>query len=249
MFKKIAEGWKARQSVSTIEKHPILGAVLTQLRAVLNDKSQGLGKHFSDEGKQRLLMECLGDIDGQLSQPNPAHAVRIRLIEFLLLSAQFDVLIMQPPTPFQGLSGELRPHIPALKDSDKNLSEFFYGLDNPVSSLDDMWDAVLMRYWVMNLYVNAYNNARVALKDYHSDKTKDWLRPCYISLCIWQEDTYRQGLGLPSVIPSDNPQLRALGHSVWINLAQAGHEHLRLAWDNAWEDMFKEPSPYAGLAL
>ncbi|WP_175836174.1 hypothetical protein [Burkholderia multivorans] len=248
MFKRIAEGWKARQIAKAIDGHPVLGKVLSHLRDVLNDTSQGLGKHFSEAGKEHLVTECLADIDRQLSQPNPALAVRMRLLEFMILSAQFDVLVMQPPTPFEGLSGELRPHIPTLKESDKDLREFFYGLDSPVTSPDDMWDAVLFRYWVMNLYVNAYNIARIVLQDFHTDKTKDWLRPCYISLCIWQENSYRQCLGLPAVIPGDDPAIRAIGHSVWMNLAQQGHQHLRLEWENAWEDMFKEPSPYAGLA-
>ncbi|MFM0007621.1 hypothetical protein PQR57_42615 [Paraburkholderia dipogonis] len=150
---------------------------------------------------------------------------------------------MQPPTPFEGISGELKPKIPELARTDKELGDFFYGLDKPVKSFDEMWDAVSMRYWVMNLYVNAYNTVRCALGDYHADKTKDWLRPCYTSFCIWHENTYRTGLSLPSAIPGGAGELRALMHSSWMNRAQEGRQHLRLAWEQSWEECFNERSP------
>ncbi|MGY6125392.1 hypothetical protein ACW9YV_07835 [Paraburkholderia strydomiana] len=249
MLSKIVERLKVNKLVKAIERDPLRGPALTLLRDVLNDKRQGLAKNFSEEGKQRLTAECLTDIDNVLAQSNPVQAVRMRTIEFMLLSAKFDVLVMQPPTIFQGLSGELKPRIPDLARSDKELGDFFYGLDEPMDSFDKMWDAVLMRYWVMNLYVNAYNTVRCALGDYQADKTKDWLRPCYISFCIWHENTYRTSLALPSVISGENCDMRALMHSTWMNRAEEGEKFLRRSWEQSWEECFGEQSPYAGLAL
>jgi hypothetical protein len=88
MFSKIVERLKVSKLVKAIELDPLRGPVLTLLRDVLNDKRQGLGKNFSEEGKQRLTAECLTDIDSVLAQSNPVQAVRMRTIEFMLLSAK-----------------------------------------------------------------------------------------------------------------------------------------------------------------
>jgi hypothetical protein len=249
VFKKLADAWRARVLVKQVEKHPVSGLVLSHLRNVLNDRSQGLGQHWSEEGKQKLVGDLLADIDQQLLQPDPTLAVRMRTIEFMLLASSFDVLVMQHPSKFSGISGELKLHIPKLATLNTDLREFFYSMDPTPTEFNDMWDAVLLRYWVLHLYMSSYQVARVALGDYHSDATKDWFRPCYMSFCIWHENTYRQELGLPSVVAGDQPDLRAIMHSTWMNRAQEGHKELRLVWEDSWIEIFHEPSPFAGLAL
>jgi hypothetical protein len=249
VLQNLIGSWKGRRAAKQLERNPIYGPIVRYARAVLNDRSQGIGKVWSEDGKRKLLEGLLADVAQVLAEPNPAQAVRMRAIEFMLIAAQFDVLIMQPPTPFKGLSGELKPRIPELAKKDKELEEFFYGIDPAPTTFDGMWDSVLMRYWAMNLNLNSYNQARVALGDWHDDRKKDWFRPCYTSLCIWQENTYRRQLGLPSVIGGDLEDLKAIMHSTWINRAKEGHKELRLVWEKSWEEAFKEPSPYHGLAM
>jgi hypothetical protein len=249
MFGKLIDDWKARNSASELEKHPIFGPVLNQLRDSLNDKTQGIGKHFSDEGKQKIILECVDDIGNVLEQPNQIQVCRLRAMEFMLLSSKFDVLIMQPPTTNGLLSGELKQRIPELAKVDKELEEYFFGLDNTPTTFDEMWDAVLMRYWVMHLYMNAYNIVRYKLGDMHTNPTKDWFRVCYLSFCIWQENTYRHELNLPPLIEGDSADLKGIMFSSWINRAQEGCKELRLAWEKSWEDCFKEPSPFTGVSV
>jgi len=249
MLQKLVERWKARGVVKALERHPIHGAVLINVRAILNDRTVGLGKHWTDEGKQTLISNVIVGLDACLAQPNPAQSVRMRLIELTLLAARFQVLVLEPPVKVRGLSGELRGSISSLRRLNKDLEAFFYGLDEPAETEADMWDAVLMRYWVLNLYMNAYNTARIALGDYHADPTKDWFTACYASFCIWQEYIYRNELGLPPVVDGEKPDLRAIVHSTWFQRAEEGHKELRLAWERSWREAFSEPSPFDGVVV
>src|SRR5258706_6713685 len=191
MLSELLESWKARRSIKELERHPIYKLVLLYVRSVFNDKSQGIDQHWSEDGKRKLVITLIEDLQRVLALPNPAQAIRMRAIEFMLIAAQFDVLIMQPPGPFKGLSGELKSHIATLGKKNKYLEEFFYGINPTPTTFDEFWDAALSRYWATHLYMNAYNQARLALGDYNADKSKDWFLPCYTSLCIWQESIYR----------------------------------------------------------
>lgn len=249
MFGKLIDNYKARRAIKNIEQHPVLGAVLCHLREVVNDRSEGIGKHWSDDGKQQLVSQILAEVEQQLMQPNPVQAIRMRLIEFMLLAASFDVLVMQPPTRFIGISGELKQYIPQLRKVDQDLETFFYGLDEQLESFDEMWDAILARYWVVHLHMSAFNIARVSIGDYHSDRLKDWFRPCYVSFCIWQENNYRVKLGLPPALEGPMADLKAIMYSAWIHRAQEGHKELRLEWERSWQEAFEENSPFLSSAV
>lgn len=138
MFGKLIENWKVKKVVKDLEQYPIYGLVLKLFRETLSDTSNGLGKNYSEDGKPELMQKVLADIEQVLAQPNPVQAVRMRTIEFMLLAAKFDVLVMQPPTPFKYLLGEFKPKIPELAKLDKELEEYFYGLDPTPISFDDM---------------------------------------------------------------------------------------------------------------
>jgi len=253
MFNKLIEIWKTREAIKETKANPILGAVLVHLRDVFNDKSKGLGKYWSEDGKARLTNQILTDIQEALSQPNPVQATRMRILALMLETAKFQVLVI-PPSPesdstgirdYEGVTGELKASIPELVKEDDELEEFFYGLDETPTTPSDMWDVVLRRYWVLHLYMNTYNLVRIALDDWHKEEKKDWFLPCYISMCIWQEDQYRKKLGMPSAISGDHPDWKALMHSTWKNRLEEGDKEVRLAWEKSWTDVFNEPSPYS----
>jgi hypothetical protein len=249
MFRKLLENWNAKKAVKQVEHHPVLGNVLASLRETVNDTTQGIGKHWSEEGKQKLIIECLTDVEKTILQPNPVQAVRLRATELMIITAQFDVLIMQPPTQHMYLSGELKLKIQELAKVDKGLKEFFYSIDPTPVSFNDMQDAVVFQYWKGHAYLCAYNQARCALNDFHKDLTKDWFRACYLSFCIWQEAAYRQELGMPSVIEGRSPELKAIMFSSWRDRVEEGVAELRLAWEESWESVFEEPSPFTGVEV
>lgn len=252
MFAKLFGSSKSRSVGTTaLERPPALTIVLDHVRSVLNDRSQGLGRHWSDDGKAKLATDILSDAQAVLESADPLQATRTRILELMLMCARFDVLVMEPPTRFAGLSGDLKARIPELAERDKDLEEYFYGLNPTPTSFDAMWNAVLVRYWVIHIGMNAFNFMRAPLGDWNSDPNKDWFAPCYTSLCIWQEHLYRQELGLPTVVPGDGGglSLRAVMHSTWIQRVQEGHRQPRLVWEKSWTEAFEEPSPYHGTAF
>lgn len=251
MFGKLVDSWKARNAIRKIERHPVLGPVLEYLRQVSNDKTREIGANWTEENKQELVNECLTEVEQTICQPNPVQSIRLETIDWLLMVAQVEVLIIQPPTRHKYLSGELKPKISELAEKDKLLKEYFGGVTPRPVGFDDQWDAVVNRYSAATAYAGAYNIARVALKDFHEDTTKDWFRACHLSLCIWYENVYRGKLGLPTLIEGEERtlDLKGIAFSQWVELARAGVLDLRLTWEKAWEKAFDEPSPFTGVAL
>lgn len=256
MISKLLAFLKTRKALKELKESPIYSATLSYLQKELNDKSKGIGKYWDEEGKGRIIQNILSDIEETLAQENPTQAVRMRIINLIAETAKFQVLII-PPAPeidqaglrdYEGITGELKENIPRLAKTNKDLEEFFYSLEETPTSPGDMYDFILMRYWYLHLSLHAYNQVRITLGDYHKDHHKDWFRPCYISMCIWQESLYRQELGMPYAIRGTNPDWQALMHSTWINRIEEGHKEPLLEWERSWIDVFNKPSPYAQIS-
>jgi len=227
--------------------------VRTVLRDTVNAPAHQNFTLWSADVRERCVSDVVKEIEQQMAAPNPVQAVRMRLIEFMVTAARFDVLVMAPtplrPTPLRGISGELTEYIPQLCAVDEEFVSFFNELTDPCESVAQMEQVILMRYWVAHLYLDGFGLARMALGDYDADPTIDWFRPCYYSLRIHREHSYRKVLGLPAEIDGSDPDRRALIHSVWLTRALEGHKDLRAAWGISWTQMFKESSPYEGSAL
>jgi hypothetical protein len=252
MFGKLIETWQARKAVKLIENHPILGEALRYLRNAANDTSQGFGKYYSDDGKAQIVTRIIDEMQQLLAGPNPAQAIRMRTCEFMLITAETQVLVIDPPPApdvtglrnFEGITGELQARIPELTKANEGLEKFFYSLSNEPKSFQDYLDVIEYRYFSMHLSMSAYNKARIALGDKHANVKRDWFRPAFTSFCIWQENTYREELSMPRAISGDDADLKALLHSTWMNRLQEGIPDPRLAWEKSWEKTFKGPSPY-----
>ena len=74
---------------------------------------------------------------------NYEYCVRTRLIEIMMLCADFDVLVIRPPGTFNGVSGELKPRVPELIKKDEALEKFFYNCDPTQTDPEDIADAIL----------------------------------------------------------------------------------------------------------
>jgi hypothetical protein len=142
----------------------------------------------------------------------------------MVMAVRFDVLVMLAPaplmpTPLKGISGELAEYIPQLRAVDNELAGNFNELADPCESVDQMGQVILMRCWISHLYMDGFGLSRMALGDYYADPIVDWFRPCYYSLRIHREHSYRKVLGLPAAIEGPDPDMRKLTHSAWLNRA------------------------------
>lgn len=256
MIGKLITFFKERKALKELQEHPIYGAVITYLKSELNDKSKGLGKNLSEEGKASIVPSILSDIQQALTQSDPVQAARMRIINLISETAKFQVLVIPPPPEldatglraYEGISGELRSNISKLAKINKHLEEFLCDLEGTPTAPADMQDAVVVRYLFLRSFLHAYNIVRIGLGDCHKEMQKDWFIPCYISLCIWQESLYRKELGIPPAIHGDKPDWKALMHSTWMNRVEEGHNELLLEWEKSWVDVFNEPSPYVSIS-
>ena len=256
MIREIVGFWKASRTFNNkVQAHPILGPALQYILSVLNNTAGGLGKYWSQDGKARLLTEILVDVERTIAGPDPVQSVRQELLDKIAATAKLEVLILSPDDPaaatwlleYEGITGELKACIPELAGLDGSLRECIYASSvGTLSSFDDFWNVVLVQYWGCHLYMSAYNIARCTLGDYHRDPQKDWYMPCYVSLCIWQEQYYRGLLRMPSALFGPDSDLKALFHmATWRGRLLDGTREPRLAWESEWVKAFHQPSPHA----
>jgi hypothetical protein len=257
MFRKLVGLYREAQVLKGVKEHPVLGPVFHHVRDVLADNTKGVGKYWTDDSKNSLLNKILAEVRVSLTHANPKYCVRRKTFDFMCETATCQVLVV-PPKPEadesglrsqEGITGELKARIPELVERDNQLGELFSCLDEPVTTFDEMFNVVLLRYCVSHLWLGAFHVARCALKDYHDDPSKDWYRPCFVSQCICRESSYRKALGLSSALSGSLPDIRALMHSHWLDLIESGVQELRLEWENSWTATFHEPSPYRELPL
>lgn len=235
-----------KKSINSREGDLILGAALITMRELANDHSVGVGKCYDEEQKDKLIFDCLVDIEKTLFEKDKIKAVRLRLMSLMLSCAEMDVLLMKPPTMHRLLSGELEEKIVELF----NVNEFLQkdlqpGLPTEFS-FEDLKNEIMHRYILCHFYMSAYNTVRISLKDFVDDSKKDWFRACYISFCIWQENVYRTDLNMPVLIEN---QLKSIAFSGWASIAKENPNDLRESFEIKWRNCFNEPSPFFEIAV
>lgn len=238
--------WRDRAAMKQMQSHPVIGPTLRTMGAALGDKNHPIGKNWSKKGKERLLLQMLERLEKVLLNPEPIRALRYELLASMIECAQLDVLIIQPPGTFPGVSGELTPYLPEIAKLDGPIKTLFYQVNPSPITREDMWDVALGRYWVAHLTMNTLNTARILMRDWNEDRLKDWFKPAYVALCVWSESQYRQKLGLPNIVKGDNPEMRLLSFSTWVNIIDSDSVAPRLEWDENWRKAFNEPSPFEG---
>ena len=254
MLDKLIEEWRSRKQFEKLQAHPVCGMVMDFLAMVLKDPSEPLSQ-ITNESKGKIGNEIFADIVGKISQPNPVQAVRNQLAVYVLNTTQFGVLLTTPETSmFKGISGELRPRIPELAKINKDLKEFFHGLQESPTTPSEMVEDLYAIHCHRDLWMRTYNITRIALKDHHADKRKDWFRPFLISQSIFWEYAYRNELNMPSNIEADEGEgipgfARHCLYGSWPEIIEAGHQHPRLVWETNWESKIRKPSPFAGIEL
>ena len=99
----------------------------------MNDKTKALGKYETDESKRSAYVKILTDVQESIAQPDPVQGVRLRILYLIIETAFYQVLVI-PPKPeldesglrsFEGITGELKSHIPELVAKDEHLKELF----------------------------------------------------------------------------------------------------------------------------
>lgn len=230
-----------KNSINSKADDLILGAALITMREITNDSSAGIGKYYDDEEKDKLIYDCLIDIEKTLFEKDKIKAVRLKLMNLMFSCAEMDVLLMKPPTMHNLLSGEMSEKIMELLSVNESLNQKIIAEISSPLTLELVKSEISGSYLQYHFYMAAYNTVRIALKDFSNDLKKDWYRCCYISFCIWMEDTYRSQLNMPLLIEN---RIKAIALSGWTSVVNENPIDLRESFESMWKNVFSEPSPF-----
>jgi hypothetical protein len=204
-------------------------------------------KDFSKDFVLKTSTKMMEEVLVILGSDNPLMANREKLSEHVIECAKYQVLVLTPNHTDDvtgmvgkcGISGGLKERILDLIKIDKDLKEVFHSQPDDVS-FGDAWDFILMKYRYTWAFMNVIAGMRTYLKDSNLITSKDWLRPYFVSMCAWQESTYRAELGMSNLL-EDNPDskfsTRALAYSAFLDFVMRGDTYPDLTWDEAYPDL------------
>lgn len=244
MLSAIRDYWRGRRAIRALQATPIGAAAVAGIRRTIGDTSQGLGRHASKKFKTELAQRLLQDALEVLSSSEQVLANREKLAAFTVIMAKYQVLVLPPagdPEPettglrgLPGITGELRAHLAALAGKDDELRQLRFSL--PDASDDTLYQACLLSYWRAGVAVNVFDDIRRTLGDCHSQAEKDWYRPFLVSMCAWEEHTFRSMIGLPDVLAVDDEfgTMAGLKHSAFLNIVMSGVQYPNLEWQDRY---------------
>jgi Trp operon repressor len=230
-----------KNSINSKADDLTLGAALITMREITNDSSAGIGKYYDEEEKDKLIYNCLIDIEKTLFEQDKIKAVRLKLMNLMFSCAEMDVLLMKPPAMHNLLSGEISEKIMELLSVNESLNQKISSEITSPLTLELVKSEISGSYLQHHFYMAAYNTVRITLKDFSKDLKKDWYRCCYISFCIWMEDTYRSQLNMPLLIEN---RMKAIALSGWNSVVNENPIDLRESFESKWKNVFSEPSPF-----
>ena len=189
-----------------------------------------------EDAKQELIADFLQKIYELTSSEEPLLTLRGYIASYVHSYAIFQVLCLSPgekassfyrDNPY--ISGKLRTHIKSLAIHNKEINEL--NLKNDLLTDEDLLTFCQTKAAISMFYMNGINIVRYELKDII--KEKDWLRPFIESMLIWEEDTCRKNIGLPSLLESTE---EAEKHSSFLQYVTNGSQDPYTAWQTADED-------------
>ncbi|MDH6250199.1 hypothetical protein M2129_002209 [Polynucleobacter sphagniphilus] len=198
--------------------------------------TQDFSKKFVSDTAQNILNLCWKI----LTSPNPLMANREQLCEFTNWCAWYQVLVIDPaPLPDQtgmrghlGITGEMKGKILEIIKVNEDLQREFHKLGADVNYVT-AWDYSLMRYRMFWAYSRVLSGMRYYLKDANPNSENDWYFPFFRSLCAYYENTYRDELGMPSVLDPDRElaNKKAGWYLTYLNFVLSDKQYPDLEWE------------------
>lgn len=170
---------------------------------------------------------------------NPVLENRKRLAAAVAECARLQVLVLPPiPEPDGtgirgqwGVSGELKSRLLELATANKDLREWLYGFEG-MDTWNAIWNAVLLRYWIVLARANVLSALRGPLDDSHPVRERDWFKPFLATQCGRYEHEYRESLGMPSNLATDHfaATMQCMKLALFVNCVVQGARYPDLDW-------------------
>jgi hypothetical protein len=221
-----------RRRARKLENNPLVTLGREAVRSSWTEHLE-ISKQHSREYLENIARQLLDEVVRVAESDDPVRYNRDRLVEFGTMAACYEVLLMDsPPLPdvtglrgHLGVSGELKAHLPQLRDEVKNLTEF--DVDLPQDALHDV---CLVRYRQCHAAVHVHHTLRFALDDCSKESELDWFRPLYAIQCALAECRYRGMLQMPQNLSlTECSELASM-----ITLVQAGEKWPKQAWERRY---------------
>ncbi len=181
------------------------------------------------ESKERLIQDFYGKLIAIAQSPNPLMELRTLLANYTVACCGLNVLCLrveekaeQPFAANPYISGQLHRHIVQAAPHNEETAQFLWQHDG---SAEDLLSFANSRSALLLYYVNGLNMARNEMRD--SYDVKDWFQPFFEAMMVWEEDGYRDALGLPRLLPEP---LHALPYSSFLNYVVSGERNPFFTW-------------------
>jgi len=198
-------------------------------------------KEIPDNSKQDLIEYFYKKIFDMSTSDEPLLSLRGYIASYVHSYAIFQVLCLSPAekaTSFFAnnpyISGNLSSHIKSLAHYNKEINDL--DIHNAAISDTELLTFCQTKTAISMFYMNGMNIVRCELKD--MVKKNDWLRPFIESMLIWEEDTCRKNIGLPSLLKNKGD---SQFHSSFLEFVTNGTADPLTAWQNQEHDE-KTPS-------
>jgi len=205
LFDKVASGYAIRRlnESPTIKRAK---AVIDEYWDGRNEISKDFSQKTIDEERAFLMEEAIAIATSSSSVLTNRQKLANSVVEL----ATYQVLVLEPaPTPDptrlrgnRGITGELRSRLVELAEKEKFLREFMHAYP-PVTSWDDVWNPVLLRYRVTWARARLHEELRYVLDDTNPTQENDWYAPFLVATCAYQEAQFRKAIGMPSALADD----------------------------------------------
>jgi hypothetical protein len=222
---------------------PYFGTLDTAVRAYWTE-AEHIQRQVNEGLREEMRTKFIEEGADIARSEGPAMELRTRLSGAVSEMARLQVLVM-PPYPEEdetgirgqyGVSGELKARLLELATKSNELREWLHGFGQ-MNTWDDVWNPVLVRYFIVVARANILAALRRPLDDAHPIASMDWYKPFVATQCGYHEHVYRKALGMPSTLAADpiDASLESIKLGIFANCVVQGAKYPDLDWKDRME--------------
>jgi hypothetical protein len=201
---------------------------------------------LSDEKKAEIINDFTVRVFGIFQTPNSFLKMREEIAAAVYGYANLQVLCLketEKADTFYGhspyITGKLHYRIRDCVPHNEELRYFVWQCPETVDG--ELIEFANLKCCQYLYYLNGFNLVRSNFKDLNTGG-RDWLRPFTTSMLIWSENSYREHLKVPSLLPGS--LVEALRHSTFMNNVSNGTADPLHHWETHYK--LSHPAAVAG---
>jgi hypothetical protein len=202
-------------------------------------------RHLPEDQKTQIINDFLARITGLFQTDNPFLKMREELAAAVYGYAELQVLCLKETERaenFYGhspyVSGKLHYRVRECSPYNEDLKHFLW--QRPHATDEELIDFANLKCCQYLYYLNGFNLVRSEFNDL-SQHGRDWLRPFLTSMLISAEHTYREKIGMPTLLPGSLDHLK---HSTFFNTVKRGTQDPLYDWESHYG--LSHPTEVAG---